>query len=104
MVVHPSYHQFALHDPTCDESSNFAVATPAASRDVTGFAPNAVAVRVVADLVRIRVRIELLDGPATADADRGGEEADLDRGGMLELPGGRLCAPESTEERWMVGV
>jgi hypothetical protein len=47
ILVDPSYHQFALHDPTCEESPNFEVAIPAASRDVVGWAPNTVAVQVV---------------------------------------------------------
>ncbi|GAA1798570.1 hypothetical protein HC028_13650 [Planosporangium flavigriseum] len=104
VLVDPSYHQFALHDPTREESPNFEVAIPAASRDVVGWAPNTVAVQVVTHLVQVRVRIEVLGGPPVPDVPAHTDEVDLNRDGMLELPGGQLSVPKSLDEQWILGL
>ncbi|WP_184995553.1 hypothetical protein [Actinoplanes digitatis] len=90
---------FGMHDPSCEESDNFATAVSAASREVVGWAPNAVMVEVVCDLVRIGVQVEVLAGEPAAD-----ESADLLRDGRLEVPGGLLSVPQSADEAFQRGV
>ncbi|WP_433343665.1 hypothetical protein [Micromonospora sp. CA-111912] len=84
-VVSANYCMFGFHDPTCEESENFATAISAASRGVVGWAANAVMVDVVTDLVDIDVRIEVFDEAPAADA-----SADLLRDGQIEVPGGLI--------------
>jgi hypothetical protein len=97
--VSANYRMFGFHDPTCEESENFATAVSAASREVIGWAANAAMVEVVSDLVRIDVQVEVFDEePAAADA------ADLVRDGRLEMPGGLISVPQSVDDVFQRGV
>ncbi|MET8152876.1 hypothetical protein ACIBSW_19820 [Actinoplanes sp. NPDC049668] len=90
---------FGIHDPSCEESDNFATAVSAASREVVGWAANAVMVEVVCDRVRIGVQVEALAGEPAAD-----QAAELLRDGRLEAPGGLVSVPQSVDEAFQRGV
>ncbi|MGK5677698.1 hypothetical protein [Actinoplanes sp. URMC 104] len=97
-TVGATYRMFGVHDPTCAES-DAAVAVAAASREVVGWAPHAVMVEVVTDLVPIEVRIDVLGAAPAAD-----DDADLVRDGVLATPGGMISLPESVDETVRLGV
>lgn len=97
--VSTNYQMFWLHDPTCEESENLARAFSAASREVVGWATNAVAVEVAADKVGIDVRIELFD-----EAPNGDPAAELLRHGQIEIPGGSVSIPYSLDEAFQRGM
>ncbi|NBE83843.1 helix-turn-helix domain-containing protein [Micromonospora rubida] len=99
MVVGANYRMFGFHDPTCEESENLATAISAASREVVGWAANAVMVHVVTDLVGIDVRIEVFhEAPAPDDS------ADLLRDGQIEVPGGLISVLYSVDDKFQRGV
>ncbi|GAB3839002.1 hypothetical protein ACFPIJ_35440 [Dactylosporangium cerinum] len=64
MLVHPTIRMFVLHDPSCDDSSNFNVAIVAAMADSVGWAYGMVAVTSVAEVGRIPVSVEIWDAAA----------------------------------------
>ncbi|GAA3256847.1 hypothetical protein ACFO1B_48690 [Dactylosporangium siamense] len=97
--VSADYGLFAAIDPTCEDLPNLAVARQGAGADAVGWAPNAVMVEVISDLARIALTVEVHDGPAARDG-----TAELVSEGTLELPGGRLSVPHSTEPRFRLGI
>jgi hypothetical protein len=98
-TVSANYRMFGFHDPTCEESENFATAVAAASRDVVGWAANAAMVEVTTDLVRMQVQVEVFDDAPAMD-----DFADLLRDGQLEIPGGVFSIPYSVDETFQRGV
>ncbi len=98
-MVSANYRLYGLHDPTCEESENFAAARVGASRDIVGWATNALLIEVVSDLAQIGVLVEVGDeAPATDDA------ADLVMDGRLEIPGGFISIPQSVDDVFQLGV
>jgi hypothetical protein len=98
-MVSANYRLYGLHDPTCEESANFAVAGAAAGRDIVGWATNALLIEVVSDLARIGVVVEVADEAPAAD-----DTADLVKDGRLEIPGGIISIPQSVDEAFQLGV
>jgi hypothetical protein len=92
-MVSANYRLYGLHDPTCEESDNFATAGAGASRDVVGWATNALLIEVVSDLARIGVQVEVGDEAPATDA-----AAELVKDGRLEMPGGIISIPQSVDD------
>lgn len=97
--VSANYRMFGLHDPTCAERENFAVAIAGASADLVGWAANALMIEVVSDVVSIAVGVEV-----SAEAPASDASADLIRDGRLALPGGFVSVPQSVDDGWQRGV
>ena len=98
-TVGANYRLFWLHDPACEESENLAAASSGASRELVGWAANAVMVEVAAGLVGIDLWIEVVDEAPGVD-----DLADLQRDGRLEFPGGLLSVLYSLDETFQRGV
>ncbi|MER7008218.1 hypothetical protein ABT297_34940 [Dactylosporangium sp. NPDC000555] len=99
-LVSPTYRLFALHDPECDDSSNFEVSTIAAINDTVGWAYGMVSISTVLDIVNTTVHVEVWDadpGPAIS-------AADLEREAELDFPSGRYCIDKATNDQDRLGI
>jgi hypothetical protein len=97
--VSANFRMFGLHDPTCEEVDNFSAAVSNASSEIVGWAPNALMVEVVSDLVLIEVEVELLLAIPSQIG-----PVDLVSDGELALPGGLVSIPQSVDEDFQRGV
>jgi hypothetical protein len=97
--VYASYRLFGLHDPTSEESANYAEALSAASGQVVGWSTNAFMVEAASDLAPFEVQVEVVPTVPPTES-----SADLLRDGRLELPGGQISIPGSIHENFQVGV
>lgn len=98
-MVSGNYRMFGFHDPTCEEIDNFSTAQSGASARDVGWAPNALMVQLIYDLVNISVQVEVYEGDPSNDG-----SADLLHQGRLALPGGTVSIPQSLDEEWQRGV
>ncbi|WP_327010557.1 hypothetical protein OHA72_26805 [Dactylosporangium sp. NBC_01737] len=96
MLVHPTYRMFVLHDPECDDSSNFNEAIVAAIADSVGWAYGMVAVTTVAEVGRVPVTVEIWD--AAAEDPGAAWFTDLD------FPSGRYCIDAAVEAEDRLGI
>ncbi|MEV7628952.1 hypothetical protein [Actinoplanes sp. NPDC089786] len=98
-TVYANHCLFGLHDPTCEEISNYAEATSAISKDAVGWSTNALLVESATDLAPLGVQVEVVQAAPPTD-----DSAELLREGQLELPGGQVSIPESVDGDFQVGL
>jgi hypothetical protein len=100
ILVHPTYRMFVLHDPECDDGTNFDVAFSAAIADIVGWAYGMVAVATVREIGNVAVSVEVWD------ADPGGAvpAADVDRSADLDFPSGQYCIDKAEDRQTLGGV
>ncbi|GAA3230762.1 hypothetical protein ACFO1B_27080 [Dactylosporangium siamense] len=95
MLVHPTYRIFVLHDPECDDSTNFNEAIVAAIAESVGWAYGMVAVTTVAEIGQVPVTVEVWDGAV--------EDAGAAWSAELDFPSGRYVIDVAVEDEDRIG-
>lgn len=96
--VRPEHGIFTLFDPTCDEPGDLRPAITGAIREIVGWAPSAVSVAVVCDLVAIEVTLMVAVGYGQLRV-----EPEVLREGSVAFPSGQLAVDLAAEAEVRLG-